>query len=382
MANTYITSGTSFKPYTFDEMLKPYQMYTEAYNKAEDTLDTLVDDISSIGLMAHDYKEQALYNNLMYRIDEASKGLLSGNKNSIREIQQLNREYKTKITPIKKKAERRAELVEKQLAIQSANPNVRFTKDYSKEGLDGISDSSTFGIIDLDSIYKQAATEFGDITSKMYRDNVEITPVGDTGYYNVMQGYGYTPLEFNISINDQTGAPYDFYKAKADAIDARTDLSKEIKTEMKQAVLRGMSSKSGTFSSYHINSNTGKPKTPSGGDKSNSITDIKVDANNVGVGVFRGKPVTFKVTGKDENGNWIIDYNTIRTITGSSQANIDAQNQGTIKETETTDPYGRTTRTTTITRPNVNTHPAETTIVASAPIVPLAAPEERAFGKK
>ena len=50
MANTYITTGTRFKPFSFQEMLQPYQMYTEAYNKAEEelaNLDIMAGDVAS-----------------------------------------------------------------------------------------------------------------------------------------------------------------------------------------------------------------------------------------------------------------------------------------------------------------------------------------------
>lgn len=49
MANTYITSGSRFRPYTFAEMLQPVQIYTEAYNQVEDelaNLDVLAGDVA------------------------------------------------------------------------------------------------------------------------------------------------------------------------------------------------------------------------------------------------------------------------------------------------------------------------------------------------
>lgn len=49
MANSYITSTSRFKPYTFAEMLQPVQIYTEAYNEVEDelaNLDVLAGDVA------------------------------------------------------------------------------------------------------------------------------------------------------------------------------------------------------------------------------------------------------------------------------------------------------------------------------------------------
>ena len=47
MANMYLTSTAKFKPYTFDEMIKPDVIYTQAYNQVEDAL-------SDLGIMAGD----------------------------------------------------------------------------------------------------------------------------------------------------------------------------------------------------------------------------------------------------------------------------------------------------------------------------------------
>ena len=49
MANSYITSTSRFKPYTFAEMLQPVQIYTDAYNEVEDelaNLDVLAGDVA------------------------------------------------------------------------------------------------------------------------------------------------------------------------------------------------------------------------------------------------------------------------------------------------------------------------------------------------
>ena len=63
MANTYITTNTRFKPFSFQEMLQPYQMYTEAYDKADAELNTLLEDaaIKGFNFAPHDTAEAAAY---------------------------------------------------------------------------------------------------------------------------------------------------------------------------------------------------------------------------------------------------------------------------------------------------------------------------------
>ena len=50
MANAYITNTSRFKPFSFQEMLQPYAIYTDAYNKVESEmadLDLLAEDVAS-----------------------------------------------------------------------------------------------------------------------------------------------------------------------------------------------------------------------------------------------------------------------------------------------------------------------------------------------
>ena len=50
MANTFITNTSKFKPFSFQEMLQPYAIYTDAYNKTEEelaNLDIMAGDVAS-----------------------------------------------------------------------------------------------------------------------------------------------------------------------------------------------------------------------------------------------------------------------------------------------------------------------------------------------
>ena len=50
MANTFITNTSKFRPFSFQEMLQPYAIYTDAYNKTEEelaNLDIMAGDVAS-----------------------------------------------------------------------------------------------------------------------------------------------------------------------------------------------------------------------------------------------------------------------------------------------------------------------------------------------
>lgn len=250
----FLTPNTKFKPFSYQEMLAPVLAYKEAYDTADAELNTLLEDAATKGFAfaPQDVAEKEAYDNMMSKLKQASDNLASGNVNAFKDIRNLNKEYRKTMIPIQQKITKRAELAAEQRKLLSTNPNLRFTKDYSTESLSNINDSSTYNIIDLNSLYKNVAEEFASKTSTLYRDNIEPTPIGDTGYYNVTTGYGYTPDEFVEGLTDKNSDVYKFYKNKIDAIDSRTDVSSSIKDEMKATVLRGMEASSGTFKTSQI----------------------------------------------------------------------------------------------------------------------------------
>lgn len=255
MANTFITNTSKFKPFSFQEMLQPYQIYTDAYNKADEELNTLLEDAATKGFnfAPQDTAEAAAYNTIIDRIKTASDQLASGlNPQLSKEINQLNKDYRKVMLPIQQQLNKRAELAAEQRELLAKNPNLRFTKDYSTESLKNITGSSTYNIIDLDDLYKTTAQEFSSKTSTLYRDNIEPTPIEGTDYYNVTTGFGYTPEEFVEGLTNKSSDIYKFYKKKADTIDSRSDINDSIKEEMKAAVLKGMEASSGTFKTSQV----------------------------------------------------------------------------------------------------------------------------------
>lgn len=92
MAN-YFVINNKFRPYSFDELIKPYQMYGEAYKEQEELIDS-----ASAKEFSPDYLDQNLdstaynmYNNAVTNLQTASdelatKGLSTGLKSRLRNI--------------------------------------------------------------------------------------------------------------------------------------------------------------------------------------------------------------------------------------------------------------------------------------------------------
>lgn len=267
MANIFLTPTAEFKPFSYAEMLAPIAAYQEAYDAYDTQLNVLAEDAATkaFNFAAQDTKEKAQYDSLMNRLKTSADALLANGLNAdiMKEIRSINKDYRTSMIPLHQKIAKRAELAAEQRELLSSNPDLRFTVDYSTASLDNINSSSSYGIINLDKIYKDTATEFAGKTSKIQRDDFDPIPIGSTGYYNVKTGYGYTPEEFKDAFYGNNGSPktdsdiYKFYKEKVDAINARTDISNDIKIEMADAVYRGMEASAGEFTTKQMAGKTG-----------------------------------------------------------------------------------------------------------------------------
>lgn len=254
MANTYIVSGTNFKPYTFDEMIKPYQIYTEAYNKADLELNTLMEDAATkaFNFAPQDVVEKQAYDDMMSRLSTASDKLAKSGLNPqlIKDIQNINKDYRKVMIPIQEKINKRGELAAEQRKLQTSNPFLRFSKDYSTAGLDGITKASTYDVIDLSKVEQLASSEFAGITSSVLK-KPEYKPILGSQYYEVTEGYGYTPEEMIKGLQNKNSSIYKFYE---DAI-SKLNLSKydpSTQEDIKKSVISGMMSSAGKFSTQMV----------------------------------------------------------------------------------------------------------------------------------
>ncbi len=262
MANYFLTETAQFRPFSYQEMLAPVKAYQDAYNEADEKLNLLLEDaaLKAFNFAPQDAAEKAVYNTMMSKLKDASDKLSSGDPTAFKTIREVNKDYRKTMIPIQQQIIKRAELAKEQRDKQSANPNLRFTTDFSKANLKDITSASSYETINLDDIEKSIGTEFAGQVQTYFRNDLPLERVGNTDHYTYTTGVGYTQQEFRDAfIGGPNGGPqtdsfiYKYYKQKADVIDARTDISDTVKNEMKERVLEGMKANAGTFKSQIIN---------------------------------------------------------------------------------------------------------------------------------
>lgn len=306
MANIFLTPTAEFKPFSYAEMLAPIAAYQEAYDAYDAQLNTLAEDAATkaFNFAAQDTKEKAQYDAIMNRLKTSADALLTNGLNAdiMREIRSINKDYRTSMIPLHQKIAKRAELAEAQRTALQSNPDLRFTIDYSKANLNDIHAGSTYGIINLKDIENKAALDFATKTSALPVEKA--TPIGDSGYYNITTGFGYTPEEFEGAFTPNALGEYDtnnpiykFYQQKVAEIDARNDIGDNLKNEMKEAVKRGMRAGAGSFKSVI------KHERDASGDSSSSSS--RDSAPMIKLGASKdGKIETWK------QGATLLEYNT------------------------------------------------------------------------
>lgn len=254
MANIFLKPTAKFNPFSYQEMLAPVKSYTEAYNEADAELNSLMEDasIKAFNFEPQDFEEKQIYTNIMTKLQNAAEQLNTSGLNSelIKNIQNINKEYRKTMIPIQQKINKRGELVAEQRKLQAANPFLRFSKDYSTSNLNDVTDSSTYDVVDLSKIEQLASSEFAGITSSMLKTPKYKSILGNQ-YYEVTEGYGYTPEEMIEGFKNKDSKIYKFYED----ILSKINLSKfdgNTQEEIKQSVINGMMASSGKFATERV----------------------------------------------------------------------------------------------------------------------------------
>lgn len=189
MAN-YFVVNSKFKPYSFDEMLKPYALYNQAYKEQEAALDAAREKEFSADKLDQNLDSVAynMYNNASNDLravsDElATKGLSTGLRGRIKSVA---RDYKTTMDALN---EAQARLYAEQDRRAKLGPSYRYQQDNIRIGdfLNGATPNQES--VSLDDVSKDVAFEFGaraktisqDTWNKVLNQNGKVI----NGYYDV-----------------------------------------------------------------------------------------------------------------------------------------------------------------------------------------------------
>lgn len=144
----YVVVNSKYNPFTFDELIKPYTMYEDAYEKQQAAAEDLASKAATLENLSPelDSAELKTYNDWKNQLKSASDQLAtSGLSPELRDrIRTLGLYYNTDLAPIEEKMKTRSDLIKEQRAQRLKNPNIFFDIDYDTTPISQITSKSTF----------------------------------------------------------------------------------------------------------------------------------------------------------------------------------------------------------------------------------------------
>jgi hypothetical protein len=142
---------STFRPFSFQEMLAPYAIYKDAYEKAEESYVDLSSKADKFKYLADtldpDSKAAQIYNNYANElkaqaIDLANNGLSIGNRSA---LTNLKRRYQGEIGRLVEADALRKQQWDEQRKMQLQNPTMLFSRRADRTSLDDYLDNPTLG---------------------------------------------------------------------------------------------------------------------------------------------------------------------------------------------------------------------------------------------
>lgn len=198
----YIVIDSKFKPFNYDELVKPVEQATEAHIALEDKFGELAEKASIWEEMANqetDPQAYAMYKkyseDLQAQADLlASEGLTPGSRKS---LLGMKARYSKEILPIEQAYARRKELADEQRKLMAQDGDMMFSTDYSTTSLDTLLNNPSAGYQSysgknlFDDSYKMASS----IKQSMRTNERTWRDILGDDYYETVTQEGYSPEE-------------------------------------------------------------------------------------------------------------------------------------------------------------------------------------------
>lgn len=208
----YITINSEFKPFTYDELTKPLNDYTEAYNKVEEQYATLAQQTEAwknIATQENSPEAYAMYkkysDELNAAVEDFSRGMTIQNRGK---LSGLKSRYASEITPIAEAYTKMTTANNYRNEIKQKDPSAIFIVDkYNSldDFLGGKEVNNDY--ISGDFLYETTAKRINDIATNKYINAIlnkkSTKELYDPNTYsnifnNIKEEIGYNSLDSNI----------------------------------------------------------------------------------------------------------------------------------------------------------------------------------------
>ena len=141
MATSYVTIGSKFRPFSYDELVRPLQEATVAHQALETEyadLDTKASVWENIANEQTDPKAYQMYKRYSEDLKSQADALASQGLTQVsrQNLLKMKGRYSQEITPIEQAYTRRRQLADEQRKALAENPTLMYQRDASTMSLD------------------------------------------------------------------------------------------------------------------------------------------------------------------------------------------------------------------------------------------------------
>jgi hypothetical protein len=208
MANYSLVINSKFRPFTYDELMKPVHDSTVAHQEVEaayGALDTQASKWEHMANQATDEKAYTMYKTYADDLRAQADNLARNGLNALsrKDLLTMQRRYAQEITPIENAYTRRAALADEQRKLSQQDVSLRFQKDAATMSLDDFIDNP---MLDYGKSYSGAALEkqAGEAAASLAKGLREYAITGTSDPYTnaFVLKYGYTPERIAKFLSD------------------------------------------------------------------------------------------------------------------------------------------------------------------------------------
>lgn len=172
MANLLLTSGARFRPFTLEEYIKPYQIYTDAYNKVEEQLADLETQANVYQRAAEqnpDSEVAKMYQSFSKDLKAQADALATTGKIDTRGALKMKSRFATEIAPIAEAYKSYQEFGKNRRTMKAKDNSIIFTNEPTIDDfLYGNSPEDSY--ISTDEISKNIATRIQAESSQIFSE--------------------------------------------------------------------------------------------------------------------------------------------------------------------------------------------------------------------
>ena len=210
----YITLNSQFNPFSFDDYIKPYQIYGEAYKEMENQYDDLSSKATILENLANSAIDQREYQQYKSFADDlrgqANQLATQGLSPSLRrELMTMRNRYKQDISPMETAYQRRAALAEEQRLAMQKDPTSFYEKMASEMGLSNFlnNPNANYGKSYSGALLtSQVAEQAKNLVKQIKNNPTEWKPILGNQYYEAFIQKGFTDEDVYKAVSGDSDA--------------------------------------------------------------------------------------------------------------------------------------------------------------------------------